>query len=195
MPKNITSFPVAIIGGGPVGLAAAAHLTNRNLPFILFEAGDSVASNILSWQHVKVFSPWKYNIDKTAKRLLELSNWIAPNEEDLPTGRDMYEFYLKPLAELAIINPFIHVNSKVISIGKKNMDKMKSWGRHERPFLLQVHHKKEGLRFYEVKAVIDASGTWNNPNPVGSGGVFAIGELENSINITYGIPDVRGNFK
>lgn len=195
MPNDITSLPIAIIGGGPVGLAAAAHLTKRNLPFMLFEAGESVGSNILSWQHVKVFSPWKYNIDKTARQLLELSGWKAPQEKALPTGRELIELYLLPLANLPLIKPNIHFDSKVVSIGKKNMDKMKSWGREEWPFVLQVHHKTDGVRFHEAKAVIDASGTWNNPNPVGSGGVFAAGEIENSNKITYGIPDVSGTFK
>ena len=195
MKNNIASLPVAIIGAGPIGLAAAAHLTRRNLPFLLFEAGEFVGSNILSWQHVKVFSPWRYNIDKAARQLLELSGWKAPQEEALPTGRELYELYLKPLADLPLIKPFIHNRSKVMAIGRKNMDKMKSWEREEWPFVLQVSHKNEDVRFYEVKAVIDASGTWNNPNPVGSGGVFAVGELDNGNKIIYGIPDVSGAFK
>jgi thioredoxin reductase len=194
MYKN-QSLPVAIVGGGPVGLAAAAHLTVRNIPFLLFEAGPSVVSNILSWQHVRVFSPWRYNIDKAAKELLLASGWQAPNEEGLPTGRELYESYFKPLANLSVLKPFIHANSKVMTIGRKNMDKMKSWDREDWPFVLQVHHKNEGVRFYEARAVIDASGTWNSPNPIGSGGVFAVGELENSNKILYGIPDVLGTFK
>jgi hypothetical protein len=38
--------------------------------------------------------------------------------------------------------------------------------------------------------VIDASGTWTSPNPIGSGGVYALGEVENSSRIFYGIPDI-----
>ena len=195
MNNNLTSLPVAVIGAGPVGLAAASHLTKRNIPFLLFEAGDSVASNILEWQHVKVFSPWRYNIDKAARELLELSGWNAPPDEVLPTGKEIYEVYLKPLSNLHSIKPFVHMQSKVLSVGRKNMDKMKSWGREEWPFVLQVHHKNEGVRFYEAQAIIDASGTWNNPNPIGSGGVFAVGEIEHRNRIVYGIPDVLGVFR
>lgn len=64
------NLSIAIIGGEPVGLAAAVHLTIKNIPFIVFEAGQSVGQNILSWSHVRVFSPWKYNIDKVAEELL-----------------------------------------------------------------------------------------------------------------------------
>ena len=32
-------LPVAIIGAGPIGLAAAAHLTIQKVPFIVFESG------------------------------------------------------------------------------------------------------------------------------------------------------------
>lgn len=188
-------LPVAIVGGGPVGLAAAAHLTVRNIPFILFEAGESVVANIRSWEHVRVFSPWRYNIDKAAKQLLEPSGWVAPDEEGLPTGRELYENYFKPLANLPFLKASIHTDSRVMAIGKKNMDKMKSWGREQWPFVLQVHKKDVGVSFYEVRAVIDASGTWNTPNPTGSGGVFAVGEMENHDKILYGIPDVLGKQK
>ena len=52
-----TQLPVAIIGGGPVGLAAAAHLLKNNQQFILFESQKSVGANILTWGHARVFSP------------------------------------------------------------------------------------------------------------------------------------------
>jgi len=176
-------------------LAAAAHLTVRNIPFQLFEAGGSVASGIRSWEHVRVFSPWRYNIDKASRQLLEAWGWEAPDEDELPTGKELYEEYFKPLAQLPELQSSIHTNSRVMAVGRKNMDKMKSWGREEWPFVLQVQQGTNGVRFHEARAVIDASGTWNSPNPIGSGGVFAVGELENSARILYGIPDVLGKSK
>lgn len=189
------NLPVAVIGAGPVGLAAAAHLTLRGIPFLLFEAGAFAGQNILSWEHVRVFSPWRYNVDKAARQLLNETGWIAPDDDGLPTGRELYERYFQPLANLAEIKPFVHNHSKVVSVGRKNMDKMKSWGREERPFVLQVHHQAGVVKFYEARAVIDASGTWNRPNPIGSGGVFAVGETGASERIFYGIPDVLHKFK
>ena len=190
---EIKSLPVAVIGAGPVGLAAAAHLHTRGIPFILFEAGSKVASNILSWKHVRVFSPWKYNIDKTAKHLLNGTDWVEPDDDALPTGEELFDLYFRPLYEL----PFIKVNTlldaKVISIGRKNLDKMRTFGRENLPFVIQCLHHNE-VRQFEAKAVIDATGTWSSPNPIGSGGVYAAGELENSDHIFYGIPDVAGEY-
>ncbi|PKA84174.1 cation diffusion facilitator CzcD-associated flavoprotein CzcO [Ulvibacter sp. MAR_2010_11] len=187
------NLPVAIIGSGPIGLAAAAHLTFKNIPFIIFEAGQSVGQNILSWSHVRVFSPWKYNIDKAAKELLRQTNWIAPDEEGLPTGKELVEDYLSPLAKLAQIKPYLHLNAKVLSIGRKGVDKMKTWGREEKPFSIKV--EENGIiNYYYAKAVIDATGTWNQPNPIGSGGVLAEGEQELKNHIFYGIPNVKSEY-
>jgi thioredoxin reductase len=186
----MNNLPVAIIGAGPIGLAAAAHLTLRNQPFLLFEAGTTVASSILSWQHVQVFSPWRYNIDKAARQLLETSPWQAPDDEALPTGKALYQKYFLPFSQLPAIKPFVSLNSKVIAIGRKNLDKVKTKAREALPFVLQVLHQNENIKHYEVKAVIDASGTWNSPNPVGSGGVYAVGETEHREHIINGIPDI-----
>ena len=187
--ETIKSLPVAVIGAGPVGLAAAAHLQLRGIPFLLFEAGKTVAANILSWKHIRVFSPWRYNIDKAARLLLNTTSWQSPDDDGLPTGAELYNEYFKPLSELPAIKVSTMLNSKVISIGRKNLDKMKTADREKLPFLLQVFRNGRVEQF-EAKAVIDATGTWNLPNPVGSGGVYAVGEPENAKRILYGIPDI-----
>ena len=184
-------LPIAIIGGGPIGLATASHLVKNNIPFILFEAGTSVGQNILSWSHVRVFSPWKYVIDRASKELLEQTGWTSPAEDELPTGQEFVEQYLTPLSQLPVIDPHIHLNSKVISISRKGLDKMKTLGREDKPFSIKVMENKK-IKYHEAKAVIDATGTWNLPNPIGSGGVFAQGEEELKEHIFYGIPNVKG---
>lgn len=186
------NLPIAIIGGGPVGLAAVAHLTLKNIPFILFESGKSVGHNMLSWSHVHVFSPWKYNIDKAAKELLSQTDWKTPDENGLPTGKELVEDYFRPLANLPQIKPYIHLSSKVLSIGRKGLDKMKTVGRENKPFSIKVE-KNGVISYYETKAVIDATGTWNQPNPIGSGGVLAEGEQELKDHIFYGIPNVKAD--
>jgi thioredoxin reductase len=189
--NTVKPLPVAVIGAGPVGLAAAAQLKVRNQPFLLFEAGNTVASNILSWKHIRVFSPWRYNIDKAARQLLQETNWNSPDDDDLPTGEELYQQYFKPLADHPSLQPHILLGTKVLSIGRKNMDKTKTRGREDVPFLIEVLNDHE-IQQYEVKAVIDASGTWLSPNPIGSGGVYAVGEVENRDKIFYGIPDILG---
>ncbi|MDR7319097.1 NAD(P)-binding domain-containing protein [Brevibacillus nitrificans] len=184
-------LPVAIIGGGPVGFAAAAQLLERGESFDLFEAGSEVGASVLEWGHVRMFSPWEYTMDESAVRLLSAHDWEAPHGGDIPTGRELIEKYLQPLADLPEIAPFVHLNSQVIAVGKKDLDKMKSRGREQAPFV--VRYKQDGqIRQIEARAVIDASGTWKQPNPLGAGGAFAVGEAEAADRITYGIPDVYG---
>jgi thioredoxin reductase len=187
-------LPVAIIGGGAVGLAAAAHLVKRNEHFILFETGETVGANILDWGHVKVFSPWRYNIDKAAEELLLSTGWQSPDKDSLHTGKEFYEQYMKPLVSHPSIQPFVFTNSQVIAVGRKNLDKMKTKGRENQPFVLQVQCNHTKMLF-EARAIIDASGTWHNGNPIGAGGLFAVGEKENADKIVYHIPDILGKSK
>src|SRR6266508_3400519 len=89
---------VAVIGAGPVGLAAAAHLGARGIEPLVFEAGERVGASVREWGHVRVFSPWGFNIDPVAQRLLTASGWTAPDAEAYPTGAEIVERYLEPLA-------------------------------------------------------------------------------------------------
>lgn len=183
--------PVAIIGAGPTGLAAAAHLAARKIPFQIFEASKNVGANLLDWGHVRVFTPWKYILDKAAEKLLTESNWIKPEEDLLPTGKEIVQEYLEPLTKLPLFRENIYLNSPVLSVSRKRLSKIQTQNREDFPFILNVRNNGEVISF-EASAIIDASGTWQNHNPIGSGGVFAVGELENEDKIAYRIPDLKG---
>lgn len=187
--NNISSLPVAIIGGGPIGLAAAAHLVQRHQPFILFEAGNHVGTSFLDYGHVRLFSPWEYNLDPASKTFLLEAGWSEPVAKRLPYARDIVNEYLKPLSELPKFKPYIHLSSEVIAVGREDIDKRKSAKRNETPFVLHV--KSNGkIEEFRARAIIDASGTWQQQNPIVSSGYHLSSELEASSQIFYGIPDV-----
>jgi thioredoxin reductase len=183
-------LPVAVIGAGPVGLAAAAYLVERGETPIIFEAGAEVGTNIRQWQHVRMFSPWEYTVDAAAVRLLESHGWQMPPKTDLPTGRDLIERYLLPFANLPEVSKQLHLDAKVVAISRRNIDKMKDAGRQDAPFILHIVYGDGREALVEARAVIDASGTWHMPNPLGSGGLPAVGERRCRDRIFYGIPDV-----
>jgi len=188
------NLPIVIIGAGPIGLAAAAHLVEQNQSFILLESGNEIAHNIRTWGHVTLFSPWRYNINKAAKSLLEGSDWVVPSLETIPTGHELIDLYLKPLAELKQIKPSIRLNSKVVGISRQLNDKMKSKNRFNQSFNIYVE-KEDDIDIIEAKAVIDATGTWGNPNPANSTGVWLKNEKALADHIEYGIPDINTNPK
>lgn len=185
------NLPVAIIGGGPVGLSAVAHLLERGETPLLLEAGDSIGANLREWSHVRMFSPWRYVVDSASVRLLEKNGWHMPPAEDLPTGGDLREKYLIPFTNLSQVKPYIHLNARVVAISRSHNDKMRDSGRDTSPFILHVIYGDGHEAHLEARAVIDAAGTWNNPNPLGGNGLPAIGEKRFADHIFYGIPDVN----
>lgn len=187
-----SQLPVAVIGAGPVGLAAAAHLVSAGQIPLLLEAGTTVASSMRSWAHVRVFSPWKYNVDPIAQDLLEQAGWSMPGPEDYPTGGEIVDRYLEPLAALPEIAPHLRLGTRVIAVARHGYDKMKTDGREDAPFLLHVQSTDGTEEYLLARAVIDASGTWGAPNPLGTSGLPAAGERAAADHIWYGIPDVLG---
>jgi thioredoxin reductase len=180
---------IAILGGGPVGLAAAAHALARGLRPVVLEAGDKVGHAVSQWSHVRMFSPWSYNVDKAAEALLQEEGWNSPEQGHYPTGGELVAQYLEPLATRTKLNQHIQTDAKVISVGRMGLDKVKTVGRENAPFEVRYQNGK-GPSMLRADAVIDTSGTWTMPNPAGANGLEAIGEAANSARIAYGMPDV-----
>lgn len=182
---------VAIIGAGPVGLAAAAHVMERGMKPIVLEAGPEAGHSVRQWQHVQLFSPWEYNVDKAAARLLAPTGWNSPDPQTYPTGGELLERYIEPLATKTALRDVIRTNSRVSAVGRLGFDKAKTKGREAAPFEIRYQNGK-GPETLRTDAVIDASGTWASPNPAGAGGLAAIGEREAAEHISYGMPAVLG---
>jgi thioredoxin reductase len=185
------SKSVAIIGAGPIGLAAAAHAIERGLKPIVLEAGPQVGHAVRQWQHVQLFSPWEYNVDRASERLLAATGWNSPDPKGYPTGAELIERYLEPLARKTALKEVVHTSSRVIAISRVGFDKLKSKGREAAAFELRYQNGR-GPETLHADAIIDASGTWFSPNPAGANGLSAIGEADSVARIAYGMPDVLG---
>lgn len=186
---NTANLPVAVIGAGPVGLAAAAHLIEKGETPLVLERGERAGASLYDWGHVQLFTPWRYAVDAAAVRLLEGSGWQRPDEESFPTGAELAGRYLEPLAALPQMQPRVFFGARVISVTRDGYDKMKTPGRNGVPFLITIERAGGGYEQVRAKAVIDASGTYLMPNPLGASGAPAMGEREQAGRIYYGIPD------
>ncbi|AGZ39952.1 FAD-dependent oxidoreductase [Actinoplanes friuliensis] len=188
MSTSLDGLPVVVIGAGPVGLAAAAHLAERGITFTVLEAGDTAAAAVRQWAHVRIFSPWRYNIDSAAARLLTDAGWVRPDDDKLPTGGQLATDYLQPLADLAALKSSVRYNARVTAVTRLGLDRLRTAGRDTMPFLIRLADGEEVL----ARAVIDASGTWDTPNVLGASGIPAHGETASSSFLEHALPDVLG---
>jgi len=186
---RLTGLPVAVIGAGPVGLAAAAHLLERGQDVIVYEAGPSAATSVRAWGHTRLFSPWRYVLDPAAQRLLERTGWEAPRASSLPTGTDLVTRYLEPLAATPELAPAIQYGTRVEAVSRQGMDRTRSTGRGDTPFLLRLH-TSDGVTDVTARAVIDTSGTYTTPNPLTAAGLPTSTDLGDRV--MHALPDVLG---
>lgn len=183
-----SELPVVVIGAGPQGLAAAAHLVERDQPVLVLESGDTAASAVSEWGHVRLFSDWSELVDKAAARLLEPTGWAQP-AAGYPTGAQWVSGYLAPLA--AELGDRIRYGSRVVGVSRRGRDRLVDAGRSEQPFTVHIESIDGEEYRVDARAVIDASGTWSTPNPAGADGLPAIGEKAAAKLLDFRIPDYR----
>jgi len=186
-----SAAPLLVVGAGPIGLAAAAHAASRRLSTLVLEAGPSVGSAVLDWGHVRLFSAWRELVDPAAEALLAEQGWVRPDPDTYPTGREWVDQYLSPLADALVASGLVEVRlgHRVVGVAKQGRDRLLDSGRDDALFTVLVDAGSTTRRF-TASAVIDASGTWTGPNPLGADGLPAIGEPDAADRITYGIPDL-----
>ncbi|MFF5016688.1 NAD(P)-binding domain-containing protein [Streptomyces sp. NPDC001165] len=182
-------LPVVVIGAGPVGLAAAAHLVERGLEPLVVEAGSSAGTAVRDWAHVRLFSPWAEVTDPAAEKLLAPTGWTRPDGATYPTGGDWAEQYLQPLAD--VLAGKVRYGATVTGVARAGRDRIVDADRDEQPFTVHIELADGGEERISARAVIDASGTWSIPSPMGADGLPALSEKAAADRISYRVPHMR----
>jgi thioredoxin reductase len=182
-------LPVVVIGAGPIGLAAAAHVIERGLEPLVLEAGPSAGTAVRDWAHVRLFSPWSEVTDPAAEKVLAPTGWVRPDGATYPTGGDWAERYLQPLAD--VLGDKVRYGATVTGVARAGRDRIVDAGREEQPFTVHVLGADGSEERISARAVIDASGTWSTPGPMGANGLPALGEKAAADRISYRVPDLK----
>ncbi|MBK0868744.1 NAD(P)-binding domain-containing protein [Saccharopolyspora sp. HNM0986] len=184
----MSESPVVVIGAGPVGLAAAAELAERGVEPLVLERADRAGAAVAQWHHVRLFSRWVELIDPAARRLLDTRGWQSPDEDSYPTGREWTEHYLRPLAEA--LGTRVRLGAEVVGVARRGRGRVVDAGRDSEPLTVHLRTDSGVEERVTASAVIDASGTWDNPNPLGGDGLPAAGERAVAEKIAYQVPDL-----
>jgi len=185
---------LAVIGAGPIGLEAAARALDLGLDVHVFERGE-VGAHPIAWGHVGMFTPWRMNLGPASSARLQASGWVPPGLEGLPTGAELAERYLEPLAGLPELKPRVHTHAQVVHVGRLaglKGDSARDPARRQRPFRLLVRDAGGRENFVHAFRVIDASGVYGRPNWAGDGGIPARQELHLAPQLSYHLEDVLG---
>ncbi|MGW7196665.1 FAD-dependent oxidoreductase [Streptomyces chryseus] len=187
--QSAQHLPVVVIGAGPVGLAAAAHLAERGIATLVLEAGPAAGSAVREWGHVRLFSTWAEVVDPAAEKLLAPTGWTAPDGAAYPSGADWADMYLLPLAEA--LGDRVRYGAAVTGVSRLGRDRIVDADRDQQPFTVRVTHADGTEERVLARAVIDASGTWSTPGPLGGDGLPALGETAAAGRISYRVPDLK----
>ncbi|MFI1396080.1 NAD(P)-binding domain-containing protein [Streptomyces sp. NPDC020681] len=186
---STATLPTVVIGAGPIGLAAAAHLVARGIQPLVLEAGPSAGSAVRQWSHVRLFSTWSELVDPAAEKLLAPTGWTAPDGAAYPTGGEWAEKYLQPLAD--VLGNRVRLNARVTGVSRLGRDRVVDADRDQQPFTVHLVNADGTEERITARAVIDASGTWSTPSPIGGDGLPALGERAAADRISYRVPDLK----
>jgi glycine/D-amino acid oxidase-like deaminating enzyme len=188
METAMSESPVIVVGAGPVGLAAAVELLERGVEPLVIERGPHAGAAVVQWNHVRLFSPWSELIAPAAERLLQKSDWPSPDPTAYPTGQEWVRDYLRPLAEA--LGDRVRYDVEVVGVARRGRDRVVDAGRDDEPLTVHMRAADRTEERVTARGLVDASGTWGDPNPLGGDGLPAIGEPAASDRIDYQVPDL-----
>ena len=166
---------IAILGAGPIGLEAALAAAQRGDDFTVYESAPTVGGHVRRWGHVRTFTPWAMNVSPRMRSHLP----AAPGGDTLPSGTQLADELLEPIAALPQLAGRIRLQTRVLAVGREGLLKHEAIGdprRASRPFRLLVARPDGSEAIVHADVVIDATGTYGNPNRLGDGGIDAVNE-------------------
>ena len=166
---------IAILGAGPIGLEAALAAAQRGDDFTVYESAPTVGGHVRRWGHVRTFTPWAMNVSPRMRSHLP----AAPGDDTLPSGTQLADELLEPIAALPQLAGRIRLQTRVLAVGREGLLKHEAIGdprRASRPFRLLVARPDDSEAIVHADVVIDATGTYGNPNRLGDGGIDAVNE-------------------
>lgn len=184
---------VAILGAGPVGLDAALAAADAGWPFTVYETADQVGGNVRRWGHVRLFTAWPMNVSERMARHLRAGGYEPPEDNDRsPTGEELVERLLVPLARLPELAGNIAYGTRVLGVGREGLLKHEEISTQERathPFRIVLRQPSGHAVTAAASLVLDCTGTYATPNAAGDGGVPAPGEAELGERIVRWMPN------
>lgn len=167
---------VAILGGGPIGLDAALAFADAGAEVTVLEAGPAPGTHVRAWGHVRLFTPWSMNVSDRMRRHLTAVGVAVPDGDARPTGHELADQLLDPLA--ALLGDVVRTGVRVLGVARRGLLKHEAIGgpaREAVPFRILV---TDGTHEWteEADVVLDCTGNYATPNALGDGGVPAPGE-------------------
>jgi hypothetical protein len=181
---------IAILGAGPIGLEAALAAAGRGDDFQVFEAAPAVGGHLRRWREVRTFTPWSMNVSPRMRAALP----AAPSGPALPTGGQLADDLLEPIAALPALRGRLRLGTCVLAVGREGLLKHEAVGAARRaaaPLRLLVAGPDGRESIVRADVVIDATGTYGNPNRLGDGGIDAVNERAFEDRIDRFLPSFR----
>jgi hypothetical protein len=183
---------IIVIGAGPVGIECAVYAKHLGYAVTVLEKGE-VGEHLRQWGHVRLFSPFSMNHTPLGRHILLDAGRRLPQDDAYLTGREHRETYLLPLVKSAALQPVIRTGCKVLAVSRQGLlkgDHIATGERRNHPFRVLIENANGTEEILEANIIIDASGSYSNPNWLGDGGIPAPGELANRDKITYYLEEI-----
>ncbi|MEV8312510.1 flavoprotein, partial [Streptomyces flavidovirens] len=112
-----------------------------------------------------------------------------PDGTTYPSGGDWAADYLQPLAD--VLGDKVRFGARVTGVSRLGRDRVVDADREQQPFTVHVLNTDGSEERLTARAVIDASGTWSTPGPIGGDGLPALGERAAADRVSYRVPDLN----